>query len=205
MGPFVFRGPSQFLTMSLFLPKRPDLPIAEIQKVIDHRKPKTRVVWVGLRGYYADGQEGNKRGVYDDAMFVVRLNDVGQIAECYRFNGNTDPSVFRKGIAVLKPGNWLYKIGIHGLSKPANRRYRALVQAAAVTVVRDGKGEDTGWFGINGHRGGWNTTSSEGCQTVHPAQFGEFMRKVEHCLNVAGESFLTYVLMDEHDRRTYIQ
>jgi lysozyme len=122
----------------------------------------------GIRGYYKDsmGKPGqNDRMIYDDAMFVVGKN------EFFAYNGNTDPSAFRLGIATLKPGIWhVYKFDLHrGKKLPP---YLALCQRAGpVTVVRDGKGEDTGNFGVNQHRGGIWSTSSLACQTVPPSQY----------------------------------
>ena len=69
-----------------------------------------------------------------------------------------------------------YRLDLH------KGQYLALCQrVAAVTVTRDGEPpyEDTGWFGINIHRGGINTTSSEGCQTIPPSQWEAFIRLVQ--------------------------
>lgn len=129
---------------------------------------KEPLVILGRRGYYRDtmGAPGkNDRGIYDDMIAVVTATAF------VAFNANTDPSAWRPGIANLKAGVWRYKLGIHGLSKPKERQYLALVQAAPVTVIRDQQGEETGYFGINIHRGGYNTTSSLGCQTIYPAQW----------------------------------
>lgn len=144
------------------------------------------VAVVAIRGYYRDtmGVPGvNDRGIYDDAFIVVSPSVHAS------FNGNTDPSVYRPGIATLKPGVWRYKPGIHGLSRPPALQYPAFVQAAEVTVLRDPNGvahghpdeqptEDTGWFGINLHRGGIETTSSLGCLTVPPMQWDSFHQLV---------------------------
>lgn len=130
------------------------------------------VAVLGRRGYYRDtmGAPGeNDRGIYDDAIAIVTPSAF------VTFNANCDPSAFRPGVAVLKAGVWRYRLGIHGLSKPKARQYTALVQAAPVTVKRDGAGEETGYFGINIHRGGYNTTSSLGCQTTYPAQWDAFI------------------------------
>lgn len=133
---------------------------------------------VGVRGYYRDtmGVVGkNDRGLYDDALFVVSPN--GLMA----FNANTDPSSYRKatkdtrGMATLVPGLYFaWVIGQH-------KGYRALQQIGGpVTVARDGESAlDTGYFGINGHRGSVHGTSSEGCQTVVPTQWPSFIALVE--------------------------
>ena len=148
---------------------------------------------VGIRGYYRDsmGEVGvNDRGIYDDAIIVITPNVFAT------FNGNTDPSIKRRGVAVLKAGVWWYKLGIHGLSKPKHLQYKALVQAGAVTVIRDNAGEDTGMFGINIHRGSKNSTSSLGCQTIPPDQWPSFIGLVEGEMARHGAETIPYILID---------
>ena len=140
---------------------------------------------VGVRGYYRDtmGAKGrNDRAIYDDALFVV--SDDAFVA----FNGNTDPGGYRKGkgfgagkgMASLNPGVWkAYRLDMH--KRGAKGQHEALCQRAApVTVTRDGNPPypDTGMFGINIHRGGWNSTSSAGCQTIPPDQWPAFIATV---------------------------
>lgn len=162
-------------------PEKPRLSSTELRVLLEPYqidRSQYPVVIVGVRGYYLNtmGQPGlNDRGVYDDAIFI----DSPSVTAAY--NANTDPSRHRpgvgtggaKGIASLKPGAWF----VHQFDKH-NGKYLALCQRRGnVTVLRDGNPpyEDTGSFGINIHRGGFNTTSSLGCQTIHPSQWESFI------------------------------
>jgi lysozyme len=56
-------------------------------------------------------------------------------------------------------------------------------------------------FGINIHRGGWNGTSSEGCQTIPPDQWPAFIATVtDQVKRLAGAGWrretITYVLLE---------
>lgn len=186
---------------------RPKLAKEKVAKILEHRNIKDRVAIVGLRGYYLDskGEAGaNDRGIYDDALFVVVRDSKGQIIFMQSYNANTDPSVYRKGIATLKTGTWRYQLGIHGVSKPKSKQYLALRQAEAVIVSRDGQKDERGWFGINIHRGGYNTTSSLGCQTIYPSQWEEFISIVKNNAAKNNQTTIPYVLMNETDRRKFI-
>jgi lysozyme len=165
-----------------------------VAAILEKHNVRDAVAIVGARGYYANlmGVPGkNDRGIYDDAIFVVSPSAF------VSFNANVDPSVHRKAIANLRPGVWRYRIGTHGLSKPAAQRYKALVQAGEVTVMRDGVGLDTGMFGINIHRGSTSTTSSLGCQTIVPSQWPAFIALVEQELKRAGQKVVPYVLTEQ--------
>lgn len=170
-------------------PKITQESIAEI--LSRHRLNEFAIV--GIRGYYRDsmGEVGvNDRGIYDDAIIVITPSAFAT------FNGNTDPSIKRKRVAVLKPGIWWYKLGIHGLTKPKHQQYKALVQAGAVTVIRDNAGEDTGFFGINIHRGSKNSTSSLGCQTIPPDQWPSFIGLIEGEMTRHKIKTISYILID---------
>ena len=181
--------------MSSILPSgRPRLERNAIEQILHTAKVTAAVAIVGIRGYFRDtmGKPGvNDRGIYDDALFIISPTAF------VSFNGNVDPSVERKAIAVLQPGVWRYKLGIHGLSKPAAQRYKALVQAGPVTVLRDQAGYATGEFGINIHRGGINGTSSLGCQTIPPAQWPSFISLIESELKRANQTIVPYVLTQQ--------
>jgi len=175
------------------LGKKPQQTIDKTLEIIKSNYVYDPVCIVGVRGFYKDsmGVVGrNDRGIYDDAIFVVS-ND------CYMsFNANTDPSKYQKGIATLKAGLWKYQLGIHGLSKPKAQQYEALVQASDVTVMRDDQGSDTGRFGINIHKGGYNTTGSLGCQTIYPDQWAVFIVLVKNKLAEHKLKTVPYLLVE---------
>lgn len=170
-----------------------NVPQIGIDKVKSLIKSNINCQLLGIRGYYKDtmGETGrNDIGIYDDAIILITPNVFAA------FNANVDPSIRRPKIATLVPGTYWYKIGIHGLSKPPARRYKALVQQGAVTVSRQDGDKETGFFGINIHKGGYSTTSSEGCQTIYPDQWNNFITTVESELNRMSQKTIPYTLVE---------
>lgn len=189
---------------------RPQALFGEILRILDANgidRERDPLVVVGIRGYYLDsmGTKGfNDRGMYDDACFVVTLDTMRS------FNFNMDASSYRKGwgfgkekgMAMLATGVWRYTAGVH-------KTYRAFRQAGPVTVLRDGnKGsyKDTGWFGINLHRGGVSGTSSAGCQTWPADQFDEAKNFIyDHLKIYSSKDYpfddFAYIVIDESERR----
>lgn len=165
--------------------RTPQINLADLLDRIQSVKPVVPVFIVGIRGYYLNsmGKAGaNDRGIYDDAIILVSPT---AYLTC---NANTDPSVFRPGIATLKPGVHWYRKGRHGLSKGPGKSYPAFRPdnpEEKLPVTRDGQAGDKWGIAINIHRGGYNTTSSEGCQTIYPPQWLPFQ-------------VLTYAEMDRY-------
>lgn len=157
---------------------------------------KNYVFLISFRGYYQDsmGKPGvNDRGIYDDCMCVVSDSNF------VTFNANTDPSVFRKGIATLIPGIYPYRKGKHGITTHADGGYWAFRPATlneAVPVTRDGQEGISSGVAINIHKGGYNSTSSEGCQTIYPDQWSEFQTMVYHLMDKCNQDNILYVLVD---------
>lgn len=145
------------------------------------------VCLLGVRGYF--NPKNNQRGMYDDAMFLVS-------DKILSFNANVDPELVQQGMASLLPGLYDYKIGIHGLDKPKAQQYKALVQAGPVSIQRDFGVKDSGWFGINIHRGGYKDTDSLGCQTIWPLQWDQFLSTVESEMARFSLSQLKYLLIE---------
>ena len=178
------------------IPKnRPRIQRKTTEQLLRLRKVSDPVALVGIRGYYRDtmGAVGKQdRGIYDDAIILVSPNVHAA------FNANVDPGAYGKnpkigkGYASLKPGVWRYKLGKHGIR--SGNPYKALVQGAPVTVSRDGQGDETGWFGINIHKGSNRSVSSEGCQTVPPAQWPAFITLVESEMKRNNAKTVSYVL-----------
>lgn len=178
-------------------PTRPEFPLRDAEAILGTRGVHAPAL-LGRRGYYRDtmGKPGvNERGIYDDAIILVTPRTYAT------FNANVDPSRHRPGIATLALGVWKYKPGIHNLSKDPveHPRYPALVQAGPVTVLRDGGQSETGWLGINIHRGGDRGTSSLGCQTVHPSQWDEFITLVYNEMAFYQLHWIAYVLTGRPD------
>lgn len=181
-----------------------------------------KVTILGIRGYF-EPAGGNKRGIYDDALFLVTPDFFKG------YNGNTDPSIARPGIALLQPGVYWYKKGLHGihhlnLADNADKAiydqliatgrdvpsipnrllpYWAYRQAAPVTLIRDGQTktetvtDPDGWPFIDIHHGGFNTTSSEGCQTIYPDQWADIRDHGFVAMLTYGEPKIPYVLIDK--------
>lgn len=202
--------------MSNIVPKsRPRISAGELIGMLEEKGVKFEdhpLIIAGIRGYYRHsmGVPGaDDIGIYDDALFILSENIMSA------FNANTDPSTrkpgkgfgAKKGRAHLKPGVWIvYKFDKHaGPSTPA---YDAICQRAGpVTVVRDGIEADyehSGMFGINIHRGARNSTSSEGCQTIFPDQWMEFIISAQsQAKRIFGPGWrsvtIPYVLMEYKD------
>lgn len=181
--------------MSSILPKgKPQQKREDSEAILTKFSVSDNVSLLGIRGYYSETFQpsGNQRGVYDDAIFVIS-------PDAYvSFNANTDPSIFRKGIATLKAGVHRFKKGKHGLSKPGGG-YPAL-RAANVNeelpVTRDEEGDSLG-IAINIHKGGYGTTSSLGCQTIYPDQWDAFINLVYAEMDRYKQKTIPYLLIEK--------
>lgn len=173
----------------------PKLALADVDKIIRKHKITAPVVLVGIRGYYKDtmGKPGqNDRGLYDDALFIVSPTHFSS------WNGNTDPSVYRPGMASLVPGVHMYRKGNHGISRPGGGypAFRPATPGEQLPVTRDGVLNPRPGVAINIHRGGKNTTSSEGCQTLPPQQWDAFYAALSGEMKRHSVKTFPYVLVD---------
>lgn len=185
----------------LQVPNKPQVKKSVIDKILKDKGIDTKkypMLIIGIRGYFLNtmGEKAkNDRGIYDDALIIYTPNVYAT------FNANVDPSVrYKVGRAVLKKGFYLaHKFDIH---RGTQSQYPAICQRLAnVTVVRDGQGEHTGTFGINIHKGGNTTTSSEGCQTLPPTQWDAFYQLAKsEWVRAYGEKWnkvvVPYLLVD---------
>ena len=145
---------------------------------------------LSIRGYYKKSignPDKNDYGVYDDAIFLITKDGF------WAFNANTDPSSpkrgtsTKKGTATLKPGVYYAQ----GLDMHQNR-YPALCQRLGSMEVYRYNADGSRWtdaghnFGINCHSGGKIATNSEGCETIYPMQYPEFIYTVVQAVGKFG-------------------
>ncbi len=174
---------------------KPHITRDRIERLIIDYAPPERTVLVGIRGYYRDsmGEKGkNDRGIYDDAIILV----TPYVFEA--FNANTDPSIYRHGIASLAPGLHYYRKGKHGISRPGGG-YPALRPATPgeqLPVMRDGIKDPRPGVAINIHRGSLRSTSSEGCQTIYPDQWAWFLEMTYGEMDRFRQKKIPYILAD---------
>lgn len=175
---------------------RPKLTKDELIAMIAAHPVPEAIKLVGIRGYYKDsmGVAGaNDIGIYDDAIFLIGP------AIFLAFNGNTDPSKHRAGIAKLIPGVHYFKKGKHGLSKPGGGypAFRPDTPDESLPVTRDGQEGIKKGIAINIHKGSFNSTSSEGCQTIFPDQWFQFQTEVYHAMQMEGQKRIPYILIEQ--------
>jgi len=165
---------------------------------------------VNLIGVRFESEEAN---AFDDEMHLVWKSGDAWNHKTYRIT--TDPGTYWlknpsnvDGTAILVPGQYpVYQWALH------QGRYRTLCQrGGTVTVWRDnnkdntldyGGEEHTGWFGINIHHAGTNSTQvdkwSAGCQVfARLTDWGEAM----HICESSGVERFTYSLVEEKDLRS---
>lgn len=174
-----------------------DKLLAAIPKGTLEKIKNAPVIGVGVRGYFLNtiGKKGeNDLNAFDDALFWVSKNVFAS------FNANVDPTRYGwnagagKYMARLKPGLYQFARWKHKGS------YWAFGQAGnPVTVERlDAAGKvrqtETGSFGINIHKAGVTSTSSEGCLTLPLAQW-EAYKSVGYSLVPDGAKF-PFVLVE---------
>lgn len=149
---------------------------------------------LGIRGYYKDsmGKPGeNDRGIYDDALFLIGPNTYVPV------NANTDPSKFKPGIASLVPGLYYYKRDYHHKFDPKKRypAFRPATPDESVPVTRDGQEGVSKGIAINIHKGSYNSTSSEGCQTIYPDEWLNFQQTAYKIMDQEGQHLIPYLLI----------
>lgn len=137
----------------------------------------------------------NDRGIYDDAFFIFGAETFAA------FNGNSDPSVYRKGISTLLPGVHWYRKGNHGISRPGGGypAFRPATAGVRLPVRRDGEKGRSKQDGVanNIHRGGRNGTSSLGCLTIPPQQWDAFYAVQTSEMRKASQSKFPVIIFDE--------
>jgi hypothetical protein len=138
------------------------LTSSQVRKVLARLGVVAAVAVLAIRG--ADGSDNI--GVYDDDVIGITPTGI------QTYQGNTNPSRRRDGVAELVPGVWSMVPGVHGITTGRPRPAFRQAPDASFTVRRHNRsGLFRGYFAINLHDGGWNSTSSLGCITLPPDEF----------------------------------
>jgi hypothetical protein len=171
---------------------KPRISAAEVETLVRRHKVTDQVVLVGIRGYYARTMgptPSNDRGLYDDGIALLSPTAYAT------FNANTDPSIYSPGIATLVPGVHPYRKGRHGITRGAGYpALRPATKGEVLPVTRDGQAGVQEGIAINIHRGSFNSTSSRGCQTIHPGQWPAFQALVYAEMTRHAQTTIPYVL-----------
>jgi lysozyme len=173
-------------------PAKPRITADAVEKIVRQHGVSDQVVLVGMRGYYLNsmGKRGvNDRGIYDDAIALLTPTAYAT------FNANTDPSIYSPGIATLLPGVHRYRKGRHGISRGAGYpALRPATKGEVLPVTRDGRAGTATGIALNIHSGGRNSTSSRGCQTIHPSQWPAFQSLVYEEMSRHKQTTVPYIL-----------
>jgi hypothetical protein len=166
---------------------------------------------LNLIGVRTESRLANK---FDDWFHVVFKDDSGSWIDL-SFECTTDPGTYwlekpmnSNGTAILKAGQYrgVWKVDLH------RGKYKALCQRnGKVTVYRDNDRNNTldlsidtideGWFGINIHKAGNDSTQvnrwSAGCQVIaNDAEFEILMSLVYKSIEKYGDGF-SYTLLED--------
>jgi lysozyme len=166
---------------------------------------------LAIRPYWSVtiGKPGNDLNAWDDLFAFVTPDRMRTQA------GNTDPTRYGWNAGVGKPmaslnfGCWPFRRGPHKGKTPALRQFTQ-AEARKAGVPKDGrfsvtrtyaKGDprnytEAGYYAINQHPGGWNTTSSEGCLTTPPDKAGEFLGDVWETTKKAKVNVIWTILIE---------
>jgi len=191
-------------------------PLTKVFKKL-HPELELPDVFIGcIRGYYLrtmGNPDKNDRGEYDDAAVLFSPNVYAT------FIGNTDPSRYRKFIAMLEAPQVIWYVPGKHPAMAGPTQHDAFRQDSPVIVLRDqhvkpagfvdpqwgvslggGRWTDKGWkggkFWTNLHRGGRGTTSSLGCLTLPPGQFEAMRTLAVTEMKRAGQKRIPVVLFD---------
>ncbi len=184
--------------MSQFLPpSRPKRNAADLTAVMErYELNRDKASLIFIRGYYLDslGKRGeNDFNCYDDAAFLISPGGFES------FNANTDPSfVIKKGkaLAKLNPGKYEYYKGKHKGKYDALRPYP---EGRAMPCTRNGVQSIA--HATNIHKGGITpgssgVTWSEGCLTIPPMQYLEFISRTYAAMTKCGQKTIEVVLIE---------